>query len=227
MRHEYFFNEHCNLRHFSFPVLVLVSTKWLFSWKVSFSCFKETKANCTGQETGSRFWTPCYRWLWSGCQAVACVCQPGSAPLVLIHSCTRGKFASTLMINTVCLIICFTFMIPSDLVGVVLHVHRVSLVPAAIDVHVNRCLDTIVAGGVQICGLHATVAPRRQQQQSPPVLEEFVFVPYVETKCLSGNGKLAEKLKLCKGTSKMASVVLAAITLMFNQHYIQCTGFSV
>lgn len=69
----------------------------------------------------------------------------------------------------------------------------------AIDVHVNRCLDTIVAGGVQICGLHATVAPRRLQQQSPPVLEEFVFVPHVETKCLTANGKLAEKWKLCKG----------------------------
>ncbi|XP_071318722.1 fatty acid synthase [Trachinotus anak] len=69
----------------------------------------------------------------------------------------------------------------------------------AVDVHVNRCLDNIVAGGVQICGLHATVAPRRQQQQSPPTLEEFVFVPYVETECLTANGKLAEQLRLCKG----------------------------
>lgn len=69
----------------------------------------------------------------------------------------------------------------------------------AIDVHVNRCLDNIIAGGVQICGLHATVAPRRQQQQSPPTLEEFVFVPYVDTECLTANGKLAEQLRLCKG----------------------------
>lgn len=69
----------------------------------------------------------------------------------------------------------------------------------AVDVHVNHCLDNIVAGGVQICGLHATVAPRRQQQQSPPTLEEFVFVPYVETQCLPVNGKLAEQLRLCKG----------------------------
>lgn len=85
-------------------------------------------------------------------------------------------------------------------------VHHVSLISSGIDVHVNRCLDTIVAGGVQICGLHATVAPRRQQQQNSPVLEEFVFVPHVEAKCLSGNGKLAEKFKLCKGTSKTPSV---------------------
>uniref|UniRef100_UPI0037E9BFCC fatty acid synthase n=1 Tax=Semicossyphus pulcher TaxID=241346 RepID=UPI0037E9BFCC len=69
----------------------------------------------------------------------------------------------------------------------------------AVDVHVNRCLDNITAGGVQICGLHATVAPRRQHQQSPPTLEEFVFVPYVETECLTANGKLAEQLGVCKG----------------------------
>nr|XP_046232889.1 fatty acid synthase isoform X2 [Scatophagus argus] len=69
----------------------------------------------------------------------------------------------------------------------------------AIDVRINRCLDNLVAGGVQICGLHATVAPRRLQQQSPPTLEEFVFVPYVETECLTASGKLVEQLRLCKG----------------------------
>ncbi|KAM3592126.1 uncharacterized protein V6R79_013180 [Siganus canaliculatus] len=68
----------------------------------------------------------------------------------------------------------------------------------AVDVSVNHCLDSIVAGGVQICGLHATVAPRRQQQQSPPTLEEFVFVPYVETECLRTSRKLTEQLRLCK-----------------------------
>lgn len=69
----------------------------------------------------------------------------------------------------------------------------------AVDVCVSRCLDHIVAGGAQICGLHATVAPRRQQQQSPPTLEAFVFVPYVETRCLMANGRLAQELRLCKG----------------------------
>lgn len=71
----------------------------------------------------------------------------------------------------------------------------------AVDVQVNHCLDSIVAGGVQISGLHATVAPRRQQQ-IPPTLEEFVFVPYVETECLSANEKITEKLRLCKGNTK-------------------------
>lgn len=115
------------------------------------------------------------------------------------------KFATTLRINKVCLAILFYDCYSLEQY----FVHCVSLISAAIDVHVNRCLDTIVAGGVQICGLHATVAPRRQQQQSPPVLEEFVFVPHVETKCLAANGKLVEKLKLCKGTSKAACVFLA------------------
>ncbi|XP_066560722.1 fatty acid synthase [Amia ocellicauda] len=69
----------------------------------------------------------------------------------------------------------------------------------AVDVTVNRYLDNIVAGGVQICGLHATVAPRRQQQQSPPTLEQFGFVPYIETECLRGSEKLNDQLRRCKG----------------------------
>lgn len=100
-----------------------------------------------------------------------------------------------------------------NLIRIIFCLPRFCLFSIAIDVHVNRCLDNIVAGGVQICGLHATVAPRRQQQQSPPVLEEFVFVPYVETKCLTANGKLAEKLKLCKGTTVIPSVVLIVLSV--------------
>lgn len=84
-----------------------------------------------------------------------------------------------------------------------LHFFKTVFLPSlhhlAVVVHVNRCLDNIVAGGVQICGLHATVAPRRQQQQSPPTLEEFLFVPYLETECLSANEKLGDQLKNCKG----------------------------
>ncbi|KAL4648124.1 fatty acid synthase [Arapaima gigas] len=69
----------------------------------------------------------------------------------------------------------------------------------AADVQVNRYLDNILAGGVQIAGLHATVAPRRQQQQTPPTLEEFVFVPYMDTQCLRTSEKLGEQLRNCKG----------------------------
>lgn len=78
--------------------------------------------------------------------------------------------------------------------------------PAAATVHVDRCLDRICAGGVQISGLHATVAPRRQQQQSPPTLEEFVFVPYVEDRCLAADEKLSKQLRVCKGTKGLCHV---------------------
>lgn len=78
-----------------------------------------------------------------------------------------------------------------------------SSAPLAVHVGVNRCLDTTVAGGVQISGLHATVAPRRQQQQRSPTLEEFVFVPHVVTECLTANSKLSERLRLCKGTDEI------------------------
>ncbi|KAK0152563.1 Fatty acid synthase [Merluccius polli] len=93
-----------------------------------------------------------------------------------------------------------------------LHLQKVSQYgddKQAVDVYVNRCLDNIVAGGVQICGLHATVAPRRQQQQSPPTLEEFVFVPYAETACLAADEALARELLVCKGLIRQLQGKLA------------------
>ncbi len=41
----------------------------------------------------------------------------------------------------------------------------------------DRDLDVCRAGGVEILGLHATVAPERQNTQTPPVLERQEFVP--------------------------------------------------
>ncbi|XP_043924165.1 fatty acid synthase [Protopterus annectens] len=78
----------------------------------------------------------------------------------------------------------------------------------AMDVIVNRSLDNIIAGGAQICGLHATVAPRRQQQQTPPILEEFQFVPYFETACLMSSSTLHNALTSLKGLVKKLQVKL-------------------
>ena len=64
---------------------------------------------------------------------------------------------------------------------------------------VDRVLDTCVAGGVEIQGLHATVAPRRQGQQTPPTLEQFHFVPYKEDKLFSQNVGLSQYLKVVRG----------------------------
>ncbi|XP_030061052.1 fatty acid synthase [Microcaecilia unicolor] len=76
-------------------------------------------------------------------------------------------------------------------------------------VAVNHCLDNIVAGGVQISGLHATVAPRRQQQQTPPLLEKYLFVPYFESECLSSSSTLHAVLENCKGMIRDLQIKMA------------------
>lgn len=72
-------------------------------------------------------------------------------------------------------------------------------VPAVADVVVNRYLNSIVAGSVHISRLHASVAPRRQQEQLAPVLEKFCFTLHVESGCLAGSLALQEELQLCRG----------------------------
>uniref|UniRef100_A0A8B9MNS5 Fatty acid synthase n=1 Tax=Accipiter nisus TaxID=211598 RepID=A0A8B9MNS5_9AVES len=62
------------------------------------------------------------------------------------------------------------------------------------------CFDFCVdeSGGVQLNGLHASVAPRRQQERIPPTLEKFCFVPYTESNCLSSSVHLRTYLEHCK-----------------------------
>ncbi|KAM9371273.1 fatty acid synthase [Phaethornis superciliosus] len=68
----------------------------------------------------------------------------------------------------------------------------------ACDAVVDLCLDRLQAGGVQIDGLHASVAPRRQQERMTPTLEKFCFVPYTESDCLSSSVHLHDCLDHCK-----------------------------
>uniref|UniRef100_A0A8C7EDZ7 Fatty acid synthase n=1 Tax=Nothoprocta perdicaria TaxID=30464 RepID=A0A8C7EDZ7_NOTPE len=68
----------------------------------------------------------------------------------------------------------------------------------AFDVIVDRCLDSLKAGGVRINGLHASVAPRRQQERVSPTLEKFCFLPYSESNCLSSCTELCAYLEHCK-----------------------------
>ena len=67
---------------------------------------------------------------------------------------------------------------------------------SAVRAQVDRVLDACVAGGVQIVGLHATVAPRHQQQAAP-VLEKFEFVPYDEDNVLGDRDDLVQYSRLC------------------------------
>lgn len=63
-----------------------------------------------------------------------------------------------------------------------LHVEKLTTTATgqSVDVLVDRALDTCSAGGVQILGLHATVAPKGGKRQAAATLEEFTFVPYME-----------------------------------------------
>ncbi|NXG73396.1 FAS synthase, partial [Baryphthengus martii] len=86
----------------------------------------------------------------------------------------------------------------------------------AFDVVVDRCLNSVKAGGVQISGLHASVAPRRQQERIPPTLEKFCFVPYIENSCLSSSVHLHGYLEHCKELMKnlQAKVAVHGVKLV-------------
>ncbi|XP_049809979.1 fatty acid synthase isoform X1 [Schistocerca nitens] len=47
-----------------------------------------------------------------------------------------------------------------------------------IPVHMYRNINILKSGGIELRGLKASLAPRRQQTQAPPKLEQYTFVPY-------------------------------------------------
>ncbi|KAI5764340.1 FASN protein [Gulo gulo luscus] len=77
------------------------------------------------------------------------------------------------------------------------------------DVVVSSCLNSTVAGGALISGLHASVAPRRQQEQLAPILEKFCFTPHVEGGLLAGDTTLQEELQLCRGLAQALQTKVA------------------
>jgi len=52
-----------------------------------------------------------------------------------------------------------------------------------------RDVNVVQSGGVEIRGLKASLAPRRQQSQAAPKLERYVFVPLNGDKAASGEGE--------------------------------------
>lgn len=76
--------------------------------------------------------------------------------------------------------------------------------PAVVDAVVDRCLQTMVAGGVLISRLYASAAPRRQQERSP-TLEKFCFTPYLEGRCLAESTALQQELQVCRGEARPRS----------------------
>jgi len=47
-----------------------------------------------------------------------------------------------------------------------------------------RDIGVIKSGGIEICGLKLSLAPRRQQSQAAPKLEKYSFVPYTADKVI-------------------------------------------
>lgn len=54
----------------------------------------------------------------------------------------------------------------------------------AVPVHMYRDIDVIKSGGVELRGMKASLAPRRQQSQAAPKLEKYTFVPYTADKVI-------------------------------------------
>jgi hypothetical protein len=50
-----------------------------------------------------------------------------------------------------------------------------------VPVHMYRNINILKAGGVELRGMKASLAPRRQQIQAPPKLEQYTFIPYDNT----------------------------------------------
>ncbi|XP_065591318.1 fatty acid synthase [Cyrtonyx montezumae] len=94
----------------------------------------------------------------------------------------------------------------------------------AFDVAVDRCLDSLKAGGVQINGLHASVAPRRQQERISPTLEKFSFVPYIESDCLSSSAQLHAYLQHCKGLIQKLQAKMALHGVKLVIHGLETKG---
>jgi len=44
-----------------------------------------------------------------------------------------------------------------------------------------RNINILKAGGVELRGMKASLAPRRQQSQAAPKLEQYTFIPYDNT----------------------------------------------
>lgn len=56
-----------------------------------------------------------------------------------------------------------------------------------VPVNMYREIDVIKSGGIELCGMKASLAPRRQQSQAAPKLEKYSFVPYTADKVISNS----------------------------------------
>lgn len=55
---------------------------------------------------------------------------------------------------------------------------------SAVPVYMYRDIDVIKSGGIELRGMKASLAPRRQQSQAAPKLEKYSFIPYSSEKVI-------------------------------------------
>ena len=60
----------------------------------------------------------------------------------------------------------------------------------ALKVNYNRRLHMCTAGGVEMLGLHTTIAPKRSKQQPNTFVKAYKFVPHFESEMLRENQEL-------------------------------------
>jgi fatty acid synthase len=62
----------------------------------------------------------------------------------------------------------------------------------SLGVHMYRNIGVIKSGGIELRGMKASLAPRRQQTQTSPKLEKYQFVPFENTVALTENQERAK-----------------------------------
>lgn len=66
-----------------------------------------------------------------------------------------------------------------------------------VTVYKYKKLNVVKCPGIELRGLKASLAPRRQQTQASPNLEEFTFTPYFDDKSSSVMSSAARALRTC------------------------------
>uniref|UniRef100_A0A1B6DTB3 Fatty acid synthase n=1 Tax=Clastoptera arizonana TaxID=38151 RepID=A0A1B6DTB3_9HEMI len=83
----------------------------------------------------------------------------------------------------------------------------------SVPVYVYRDIDVIKAGGVELRGMKSSLAPRRQQTQAAPKLENYTFVPYSVDKAVDASRAITVCLQIALensgGALKLKVVELA------------------
>ncbi|KAK9502678.1 hypothetical protein O3M35_011399 [Rhynocoris fuscipes] len=75
-----------------------------------------------------------------------------------------------------------------------------------IEVHMHKNVGIIKSGGVEIRGMKASLAPRRQQTQADPKLEQYSFVPYMNKKEMNVDDALTVALQIILENSNATKI---------------------